>query len=176
MAELEFDRAPEVNRLADPLFHIVLFHPEIPQNTGTIGRICVGIGAKLWLVRPLGFQITDHQLKRAGLDYWPSLDWETVEDWTVLKKRFAETFQKLNRSLPPFWYFSKKAEKKYYDVEYHFGDIFVFGPESVGLPETFLAENPHSSLRIPTNNKIRSLNISVAAGIALFEAKRQLEN
>ncbi len=176
MSDLELTRAPETNYLNDPQFHVVLFHPEIPQNTGTIGRICVGTNSKLWLVRPLGFHITDHQLKRAGLDYWPKLDWEAVNDWSELQQRMRETFALLNRPLPPFWYFSKKAEKRYYDVQYHRGDVFIFGPESVGLPEFFLKENPDTSLRIPTNNAIRSLNISVSAGIAIFEAQKQLDN
>ena len=75
-----------------PLFHVVLFQPEIPDNTGAIGRTCVGVGAKLWLVRPLGFQIEERRLKRAGLDYWPNLDWEIVDNWSHLLDRLAEDF------------------------------------------------------------------------------------
>ena len=77
--------------MSKPLFHVVLFQPEIPENTGAIGRTCVGVGAKLWLVRPLGFQVDHRRLKRAGLDYWPNLEWEIVDDWNALLDRLAES-------------------------------------------------------------------------------------
>ncbi|MDD3587046.1 MAG: tRNA (cytidine(34)-2'-O)-methyltransferase [Thermoguttaceae bacterium] len=156
-----------------PLFHVVLYHPEIPNNTGSVGRTCVGLGAKLWLVRPLGFQITDHKLKRAGLDYWPKLNFEVVNDWNHLQTRITEETSRRNRK-PDWWFFSKKAVSLYFEQEFHAGDVFVYGPESVGLPESMLEEQGARCLRIPVRQDIRSLNLAVSVGITLFEAVRQL--
>ena len=156
-----------------PLFHVVLYHPEIPNNTGSVGRTCVGLGAKLWLVRPLGFQITDQKLKRAGLDYWPKLNFEVVDDWNHLQRRIAEETIAYVRK-PDWWFFSKKAASLYFEQKFHAGDIFVYGPESVGLPESMLEEQGARSLRIPVRQEIRSLNLSVSVGITVFEAVRQL--
>ena len=149
----------------DPLLEIVLLTPEIPHNAGAVGRTCVAVGARLWFVRPLGFQLTDRNLKRAGLDYWPHLLTETVDDWAALEERLQDR---------RFWYFTKKATREYTDVTYEKGDVLVFGSESQGLPPSLLAENPDSSLRIPIRPETRSLNLSVSAGIAAFEARRQL--
>ena len=143
---------------------VVLFEPEIPQNTGSVGRTCVAVGAKLWLVRPLGFQIEDRRLRRAGLDYWQHLEWEAVDDWSVLVARL------MNRR---FWFFSKKVDKIYTDVEYAAGDVLVFGSESKGLPRSLLDAKADHCLRIPIRPQARSLNLSVSVALAAFEARRQ---
>ncbi len=148
----------------DPAFHIVQYQPEIASNTGSIGRTCVAIGAKLWLVRPLGFQIDDRKLKRAGLDYWPALAWEVVDDWATLEA-------KLHRRR--MWFLTKKANRVYSSVRFRRGDAFVFGSESEGLPETMLRANHARTLRIPIRQDVRSLNVSVAVGVMAYEACRQ---
>jgi len=152
-----------LNRLPISL-NIVLYQPEIPQNTGNIGRTCVAIGAKLWLVRPLGFQLDEKHLRRAGLDYWQHLQWEVVDHW-----------QQLNTRLPNMsaWFFSKKAEQLYTDVAYQRGDALVFGCETQGLPESWLAQNPERSVRIPIGPHVRSLNLANAVAVAAYEALRQ---
>jgi tRNA (cytidine/uridine-2'-O-)-methyltransferase len=155
---------PDSQPKYDPLLHVVLYQPEIPYNTGNIGRTCVAIGAKLWLVRPLGFEITDYYLRRAGLDYWELLEIEVVDDWATLKARLAD-----NR----FWYLTKTAEKIYSTVKYERGDVFVFGSESSGLPPEILEPARSSALRIPSRPEVRSLNVSNTAAILLFEAIRQ---
>jgi len=148
----------------EPRLHVVLYQPEIPHNTGSVGRTCVAVGAKLWLVRPLGFRVDDYYLRRSGLDYWEHLQWEVVDDWESLLGHLPE-----NR----FWYFSKKAEREYTSVHYRQGDIFVFGCESKGLPETWITENPDCGLRLPTRPEVRSLNLSNTVAVAVYEALRQ---
>src|SRR6266480_5079845 len=96
-----------------PRLHVVLYQPEIPYNTGSVGRTCVAVGAKLWLVRPLGFRIDDYYLRRAGLDYWEHLEWEAVDDWTVLSSRLAE---ELPGKQP--WFFTKTARQVYTSVAF----------------------------------------------------------
>jgi tRNA (cytidine/uridine-2'-O-)-methyltransferase len=150
--------------LYTPAFHIVLFHPEIPHNTGSVGRTCVAAGAKLWLVRPLGFRIDDYYLRRAGLDYWQHLEWEAVDDWNALIERLGTR---------PFWYFTKTAERSYTEASLQVGDVFVFGAESDGLPPSMLEANRERLLRIPIRPQARSLNLSNAVGIVTFEALRQ---
>ncbi len=144
--------------------NVVLFEPEIPYNTGSVGRTCVAVGAKLWLVRPLGFQIEDRRLKRAGLDYWQHLDWEAVDDWTALTEQLAGR---------RFWFLSKKVERLYTDVEYAPGDVLVFGSESKGLPQSLMEAHAEQCLRIPIRPEARSLNLSVSVALAAFEARRQ---
>ncbi len=147
-----------------PKLHIVLHEPEIPHNTGSVGRTCVAIGAKLWLVRPLGFRVDDYYLRRAGLDYWEHLEWQVVDDWTDLI-----------RHLPShrMWFFSKKCQKSYVTVRYERGDVLVFGSESQGLPPFILATCGERGLRIPIRSPTRSLNLSNSVAIASFEALRQ---
>ena len=147
-----------------PLLHVVLHQPEIPYNTGSVGRTCVAVGAKLWLVRPLGFRVDDYYLRRAGLDYWEHLAWQVVDDW-----------EELRASLPDrrYWLFTKKAERSYVDVAYERGDVLVFGSESAGLPEALLAAHADVQLRIPTRPAVRSLNLSNAVAVASYEALRQ---
>jgi tRNA (cytidine/uridine-2'-O-)-methyltransferase len=145
--------------------NIVLHQPEIPDNTGSVGRTCVALGAKLWLVRPLGFRLDDRHLRRAGLDYWQHLNWEAVDDWSELEVRLP------GRSP---WYFTKHAAKLYTEAVFTPGDVLVFGSESQGLPKSLLAESPDRCLRIPMAAEARSLNLAVSVGVAAFEARRQL--
>ena len=168
------ESAPESlkKNLVAPL-HIVLYEPEIAANTGAVGRTCVGIGAKLWLVRPLGFCVDDRKLKRAGLDYWPALDWEIVDDWNALLRRLAET-KGVDEPERDFYYFTKRATRNYSDVAFQMGDVCVFGPESRGLPPSFYESKPRQALRIPIRPEIRSLNLSVSVAVAAFEARRQI--
>ena len=149
----------------DPLLHVVLHEPEIPHNTGSVGRTCVAVGAKLWLVRPLGFRVDDYYLRRAGLDYWEHLEWEVVDDWPALCERLAGR---------RFWYATKTATRPYTDVEYARSDVLVFGCESRGLPPLLLAKNAEQTLRIPIRSQVRSLNLSNSAAVILYEAVRQL--
>src|SRR5207253_2420737 len=115
--------------LYEPLLHIVLYQPEIPPNTGNIGRTCVAIGAKLWLIEPLGFRINENQLRPAGIDCWPLLEWETVPDWPPLAARLAVPLA-ASRAC----FFTKTATRPYTDIRFEKGDILVFGSESSGLP------------------------------------------
>jgi tRNA (cytidine/uridine-2'-O-)-methyltransferase len=149
----------------EPDLHIVLHQPEIAYNTGAVGRTCVAVGAKLWLVRPLGFQLDDRHLRRAGLDYWEHLVWEAVDDWDSLVER-------LPGSRP--WLLSKTASLSYTDVDFHRGDLLVFGSETQGLPRRLLDVDASRCLRIPIRSEARSLNLSVSVGVIAFEARRQL--
>jgi tRNA (cytidine/uridine-2'-O-)-methyltransferase len=148
-----------------PVLNIVLFQPEIPANAGAIGRTCVAIGAKLWLVRPLGFRLGDRHLRRAGLDYWEHLDWEEADDWEDLVRR-------LPNHRP--WLVSKTGGTLYSEVGFAPGDVLVFGSETQGLPPSLLAANRDRCLRIPMHRKARSLNLSVSVGIVAYEALRQM--
>ncbi len=148
-----------------PWLHIVLYQPEIPGNTGAVGRTCVALGAKLWLVRPLGFRIDEKTLRRAGLDYWQHLEWEVADHWEDLMQRMSP--QRI-------WLFSKRATRSCYDVEYQQGDAFIFGSETSGLPDTLIEKHSASLLRIPTTENVRSLNLSCSAAVSAYEACRQI--
>ncbi|MBL7037282.1 MAG: tRNA (cytidine(34)-2'-O)-methyltransferase [Pirellulaceae bacterium] len=150
----------------EPLLNIVLFQPEIPQNTGNVGRTCVAIGAKLWLVRPLAFRIDDAHLRRAGLDYWQHLEWEAVDDWRALRDRLP---------IPEPWYFTKTATRLYTNASYTPSDVLVFGSETQGLPKSLLEANTERSLRIPIRPQVRSLNLASSVAVAAYEALRQIE-
>ena len=144
---------------------IVLVQPEIPQNAGNVARTCVAINAKLWFVKPLGFQLSDHHLKRAGLDYWQHLDWETVGSWDELKHRLAEKRR---------WFFSRQAVREYTSAQFAEDDVLVFGGESQGLPAALrTASNADQWLRVPTSANVRSLNLANTVAVAAFEALRQ---
>lgn len=147
-----------------PTLHIVLYQPEIPQNAGNIGRTCVAIGAKLWLVRPLGFRMDQRHLRRAGLDYWQHLDWEVVDDWAALRQRLPEREP---------WLLTKTAERLYTTAAFRTGDVLVFGSESQGLPPSLLESAGDRKLRIPMSAEARSLNLACAVAIVAYEAWRQ---
>lgn len=147
-----------------PILHVVLYQPDIPQNTGNIGRTCVAVGAKLWLVRPLGYLLDDRYLRRAGMDYWEHLDWEAVDCW-------AELVGKLPGRR--FWFLTKFAEKLVWDVEFRVGDVLVFGSETRGLPESLRVENAASCLKLPMREEVRSLNLASTANTVVYEAVRQ---
>lgn len=145
--------------------HVVLYQPEIPQNTGNIGRTCVALSAKLWIVRPTGFRLDSAQLKRAGMDYWQALDWEVVDSWEHLQNRL---------DLERIWLITKFGDTVYTDVSYKQGDVLVFGCETNGLPDTIRDRYPQRQLRIPMAEQARSLNLSNAVAIVVYEAARQL--
>lgn len=148
----------------DPVLHVVLYQPEIPYNAGSVGRTCVAIGAKLWMVRPLGFRVDDYYLRRAGMDYWQQLVWQVVDDWPALVEQLAGR---------QFWFFSKKAERSYLDLNYQRDDVLVFGRESQGLPDELLTANADRTVSIPTRPEARSLNLSNSVAVAVYEALRQ---
>lgn len=144
--------------------NIVLVEPEIPQNTGNIARTCAATGAALHLVRPLGFEIDDRKLKRAGLDYWDKLDityYDGLDDF-FNKNPEAE-----------FYCFSTKAKYTYTDIAYPKKVFLIFGKETKGLPEELLYANPERCVRIPMRDTLRSLNLSNSAAIAVYEVLRQ---
>ncbi len=144
--------------------HIVLYQPEIPQNTGTIGRTCVALDAKLWLVGPLGFRMDERRLRRAGLDYWQHLQWERVADWPSLLQRLPSA---------PVWFFSKKALRPYTTADFGPSDVLVFGSETQGLPASLLRAEDEHCLRIPMRSEARSLNLACSVAIAAYEWSRQ---
>ncbi|SNB44985.1 tRNA (cytidine(34)-2'-O)-methyltransferase [Geobacter sp. DSM 9736] len=145
-------------------FNIVLIEPEIPPNTGNIARLCGATRTVLHLVGKLGFSTDDRSLKRAGLDYWSEID-----------VRYWQDLDELKAAHPGgrFVYTSKKGETSYVSFSFREGDFLVFGKETQGLPEELLENNRDSTIRIPIFGKVRSLNLSTAAGIVLYEALRQ---
>ena len=147
------------------MFHVVLVEPEIPPNTGNIGRLCVAAGATLHLIHPLGFQINDRELKRAGLDYWPHLKLLEWENWDV----FAAALPVSVRC----FFLTTKSARSYVTVPFLPGDYLVFGRETRGLPASLLADHASSALTIPMAPEARSLNLATAVGIVLYEALRQ---
>lgn len=149
--------------------HIVLVEPEIPSNTGNISRTCAVTGASLHLVHPLGFDISEKQVKRAGLDYWSDLDLHEYNSFEEVKTKYPDG---------QFYYCSTKAKKTHSEVDYTKvnGDIFlVFGKETKGLPEPFLRENYEACIRIPMRENMRSLNLSNSVAIVVYEVLRQTD-
>ena len=144
--------------------HIVLHEPEIPGNTGNIGRSCVVTGTSLHLIEPLGFEISEKQIRRSGLDYWKDLDVHTYPDY--------ETFLEQNKGAV-IWYATTKAHQTYTDVSFGPDDYSLFGKESAGIPEEILVENEAHCIRIPMLEGYRSLNLSNSVAIVLYEALRQ---
>jgi len=161
-------RSKQKLKISKP-FNIVLVEPEIPPNTGNIARLCAATSTRLHLVHPLGFEINDKHLKRAGLDYWNLLDIKEHSNWNI----FVEMQRK---SVSKSWYFSTRGEQNIWDVEYNSGDYFIFGSETRGLNENILQlpENKNSVISIPMNGLTRSINLSTAVGIVLYEALRQV--
>lgn len=150
--------------------NIVMVEPEIPQNTGNIARTCAATGAKLHLVKPLGFDITDKYLKRAGLDYWDKLD---IEEHESLEK-FLEKYEPEKHNM---FYASTKATHCYSDVNYtNFDEVFIlFGKETKGLPEELLQKYIENTIRIPMRQTLRSLNLSNSVNIIVYEVLRQVD-
>ncbi len=144
--------------------NIVLHQPEIPQNTGNIGRTCAATGARLHLIEPLGFQLNEKALKRAGMDYWHEIDVTTYIDYDNFLKRNPGAV---------IYYATTKAHHLYTEAAYEPGCYLMFGKESGGIPEEILKEHPDSCVRIPMLGETRSLNLSNAAAIVLYEALRQ---
>jgi len=144
--------------------NIVLVEPEIPQNTGNIARTCAATGASLHLVGPLGFTITDKHLKRAGLDYWDSVEIHNYDSLKEVTDKYPDG---------QFFYASTKATKNYCDVSYPDGSFVVFGKETKGLPEDLLKENIDKCIRIPMIGELRSLNLANAVAIVTYEYFRQ---
>ena len=152
------------------MINIVLHEPEIPQNTGNIGRTCVITGSKLHLIRPLGFRINEKTVKRAGLDYWPKLD-VTEHDNVESFYEYASTQNPQGR----IYYATTKGKHRYTDVEFKDGDFIMFGRESAGIPEEILSIHPEDCIRIPMLPEERSLNLANSVAIVLYEALRQLD-
>lgn len=149
------------------MIHVVLFQPEIPQNTGNVGRMCALSKSRLHLIHPLGFKITDRNLRRAGMDYWFSLDVHEHEDWAAFKASAAAPRR--------LWLFTTKTERGFWDVRFEDGDGLVFGNEGSGAPDWLHAELSEGRVTIPhANPELRSLNLSTAAGVAAYEALRQI--
>lgn len=146
-----------------PKINIVMVEPEIPQNTGNVARTCAATGARLHIVKPMGFNIDDKKLKRAGLDYWHYLDityYEGLEDF-------------FSKNDGAFFYFTTKGRKAHSEVSYPDNCYLLFGKETKGLPEELLIKNPERCVRIPMQGEIRSLNLSNSVAIAVYEALRQ---
>jgi len=148
------------------MLNIVLVEPEIPQNCGNIARTCAATGSVLHLVRPLGFDISERAVRRAGLDYWHLVDIRVYDDLSGL---FAEN------AISEAWYLTKKAPRSYAAAGFHDGCFLFFGRESVGLPEELLRAHEPECLRIPIRAEARSLNLSNSVAVVAFEALRQLE-
>lgn len=149
-----------------PAFKIILFQPEIPQNTGNIGRLCAVTGAELHLIHPLGFTITDRHLRRSGMDYWKSLTVVNHDSWEA----FVESAERPQR----VFLVTTRASRNYWDVLFRPGDAFLFGQESAGCPQSVHDWAADNRITVPRlNPKMRSLNLSTCAGIVLYEALRQ---
>lgn len=144
--------------------NVVLFEPEIPHNTGNIGRTCVATGCALHLIEPLGFQLTDKYLKRAGMDYWDKLSLTRYIDYNDFCEKNADK---------NIWYISTKGKLCYTDAEFRSDDYIMFGSESSGIPDEILAQHLDRCLRIPMLDDIRSLNLSNSVAIVVYEALRQ---
>lgn len=147
-----------------PSFRIVLFEPEIPQNTGNIVRLCACTGADLFLIGKLGFVISDKHLKRAGLDYWDDVNIKHISTLEELQEQYPNN---------NFYYLTTKSKKYYTDISFNNGDFLVFGSETKGLPMDILEKNSNNSITIPMKADKRSLNLSNSVSIVLYEALRQ---
>ncbi|ADU50917.1 tRNA/rRNA methyltransferase (SpoU) [Thermaerobacter marianensis DSM 12885] len=146
------------------MFHVVLVAPEIAPNTGNVARTCAVTGARLHLVRPLGFRLSDRLLKRAGMDYWNHVEWHVHDTWDELLAALPEA---------RFCYLEPDGSQRYTDVTFRPGDALVFGSESRGLPPEFLRQRPGPTLRVPMRPGLRSLNLASTVALVLYEAYRQ---
>lgn len=143
---------------------VVLYQPEIPQNTGNIGRLCVATKTKLYLIRPLGFFVDSKEIRRSGLDYWEKLDLKIVDSLEEIQNENPKS---------TFWYFTKWAKTAYTSAKFSPEDCLVFGSETKGLPQEVLKTSSSQTLRIPMWGPVRSLNLATTVGIVLYEAYRQ---
>jgi tRNA (cytidine/uridine-2'-O-)-methyltransferase len=146
------------------MFNIVLFNPQIPPNTGNIGRLCVNTNSKLHIIKPIGFDISDKAVKRAGLDYWDKLDltiWENYEDFFT------------KNSIENCYFATTKTDKPYFKANFKPNDYIIFGSETSGIPEEIMKKNWKNTITIPMGENGRSLNLSVSVGIVLYDAIRQ---
>ncbi len=147
------------------MFNIVLVTPQIPNNTGAIGRLCVNTGSSLHLIKPLAFDIDEKAVRRAGLDYWSKIDltvWESLEE-----------FMEMHPVRDRFFYATSKTDKPYFEFEFQEGDYLFFGSETAGLPADLLARFPQQCITIPMTKEGRSLNLAISTGIILYEAIKQ---
>ncbi|MBR3307111.1 MAG: tRNA (cytidine(34)-2'-O)-methyltransferase [Lachnospiraceae bacterium] len=151
--------------------HIVLHQPEIPQNTGNIGRTCVATGSELHLIEPLGFRLTERELKRSGMDYWERLKVTRYINTEDFYDRFGQRYS--GTAAPRIWLCTTKAEHAYHEVSYGPDDWLMFGSEGSGLPEELLVAHRADCIRIPMESESRSLNLSNSVAIVLYEALRQ---
>jgi len=147
------------------VLNIVLYQPEIPPNTGNIGRLCHATGTRLHLIEPLGFSLDEKSLKRAGLDYWDELDLSIWPDW----KSFLDSVE----SAESLYFLTTKSDRPYWEISFREGDYLVFGPETRGLPESIISAHKDQALTIPQKSG-RSLNLATSAGIVLYEGIKQL--
>jgi tRNA (cytidine/uridine-2'-O-)-methyltransferase len=147
-------------------FHIVLVEPEIPPNTGNIARTCAATGTVLHLVEPLGFEVSDRSVKRAGLDYWPFVDLRIHESLDDFMREYADC---------PMYFITTKGKRRYTETEFEDGAMFLFGKETAGIDEAILRKNADRTLRIPMlpNERLRSLNLANSAAIIIYEALRR---
>ncbi len=163
---MDATRAQTQTSQIGPCLHVVLYQPEIPQNTGNIGRTCVALGAKLWIVRPTGFRLDAANLRRAGLDYWQHLDWQVVDHWSELEQQLP---------MQTAWLVTKFGQVTYTTAQYQHGDILVIGRETNGLPETLRLSHPaERQVSVPMPGPVRSLNQATCTGVVMYEAYRQI--
>jgi tRNA (cytidine/uridine-2'-O-)-methyltransferase len=147
------------------MFHIVLVHPQIPNNTGAIGRLCVNTESSLHLIKPIGFDIDEKAVRRAGLDYWHKIDlhvWENIDD-------FFEAHPQSKK----YHFATTKTDKLYFEMPFESGDYLFFGSETAGIPADILASYPDQCMTIPMTKEGRSLNLAISTGIILYEAIKQ---
>ena len=148
------------------MFNIVLVNPQIPQNTGSIGRICVNTDSRLHIIKPISFDLSEKAVRRAGMDYWKLLDlvvWESLDDFLDANENYKDRF----------FFATTKTDKPYFKAQFQDGDFFFFGGESCGLPMELMLKKPDNMVTIPMGKNGRSLNLSVAVGIVLYDAIRQ---
>lgn len=148
----------------DPLLHIVLHQPDIPQNAGNIGRTCVAIGAKLWFIRPLGFVLDDRHLRRAGMDYWEHLDWQAVENLAEVRAALPDA---------RIWCVENVGQRTIWQADFRRGDVLLFGSETRGLPQAILDEFSATTVHLPMRPEVRSLNLASTVNTVAYEAVRQ---
>lgn len=150
------------------MFNVVLMQPEIPQNTGAIGRLCLATGSRLHLVKPLGFSLSQTEVQRAGLDYWQEVD---LLVHNSLEDLFPNGLEEHREG--SIYLLTTKSERPYSQARFAPGDFLIFGRESRGLPESILEQHQDRTLTIPTSDQVRSLNLATAVGVVLYEAMRQ---